>query len=137
LTALGDRQEGHAEMAAKVAYLRTFAEVTQVQMRSILEALRQELDRLAEVNGGLPTPHTGAPAHPGARAPAGSPATGWFTGTPGVPGTPGTPGTPATSGTPGAPAPSGTPAGGSGSTAPSLLTVPPDDQSRPAALSAR
>lgn len=41
-----------AALEAKVAYLRTFAEVTQVQMRSILEALRQELDRLShlEVN---------------------------------------------------------------------------------------
>jgi cell division initiation protein len=35
-----------ADLEAKVAYLRTFAEVTQVQMRSILEALRSELDRL-------------------------------------------------------------------------------------------
>ncbi len=35
-----------ADIEAKVAYLRTFADVTQVQMRSILEALRSELDRL-------------------------------------------------------------------------------------------
>ncbi len=38
-----------AALEAKVAYLRTFADVTQVQMRSILEALRQELDRLAHL----------------------------------------------------------------------------------------
>jgi len=34
------------ELESKIAYLRTFAEVTQVQMRSILQALGQELERL-------------------------------------------------------------------------------------------
>lgn len=41
-----DQVSQQADIEAKVAYLRTFADVTQVQMRSILEALRSELDRL-------------------------------------------------------------------------------------------
>jgi DivIVA domain-containing protein len=40
-------QTQQAALEARVTYLRTFADVTQVQVRSILEALRQELDRLA------------------------------------------------------------------------------------------
>ncbi len=61
-TALGDRVVGHEELTAKLAYLRTFAEVTQVQMRSILDALRQELDRLAVLNSDPSGPgHTAGP----------------------------------------------------------------------------
>jgi cell division initiation protein len=41
-----DQVSQQADIEARVAYLRTFADVTQVQMRSILEALRSELDRL-------------------------------------------------------------------------------------------
>jgi cell division septum initiation protein DivIVA len=95
VTALGDRIDGHEELAAKLAYMRTFAEVTQVQMRSILDALRQELDRLADVNASLPIapgpaaagvggPLTGSPAagSPAAGSPAaGSPAAGLPLGT--------------------------------------------------------
>jgi len=40
-----------ADLEAKISYLRTYAEVTQVQMRSILQALGAELERLA------PPPH--------------------------------------------------------------------------------
>jgi DivIVA domain-containing protein len=64
------------DLEAKVAYLRTFAEVTQVQMRSILEALRDELDRLTHydvrstaMSGPLPVIELGE-----APAPAGRPA---------------------------------------------------------------
>lgn len=34
----------------KVAYLRTFAEVTEVQLRSVLEALTREVDKLGDVS---------------------------------------------------------------------------------------
>jgi cell division initiation protein len=45
--AMGERTSDSAELESKIAYLRTFAEVTQVQMRSILQALGEELDRLS------------------------------------------------------------------------------------------
>jgi cell division initiation protein len=48
-----------ADLEAKVTYLRTFAEVTQVQMRSILDALRGELDRLTSFDV-----RTGPPSEP-------------------------------------------------------------------------
>jgi vacuolar-type H+-ATPase subunit H len=44
--------EDPAEMQylhSRLAYMRTFAQVTQVQLRSILDALRQELDQLTEL----------------------------------------------------------------------------------------
>lgn len=41
----------------RIAWLRTFAEVTQVQLRSVLEALTREVDKL----GDLPTPDQSAP----------------------------------------------------------------------------
>jgi cell division septum initiation protein DivIVA len=44
--------EDPAEMQylqSRLAYMRTFAQVTQVQLRSILDALRQELDQLTDV----------------------------------------------------------------------------------------
>lgn len=34
----------------KIAYLKTFAEVTEVQLRSVLEALTREVDKLGEVS---------------------------------------------------------------------------------------
>ncbi len=40
--------ERHA-LEHKIAYLRTFAEVTEVQLRSVLEALTKEVDKLGEV----------------------------------------------------------------------------------------
>jgi DivIVA domain-containing protein len=46
----------------RIAWLRTFAEVTQVQLRSVLEALTREVDKL----GDLPT----APAPPAAPTPS-------------------------------------------------------------------
>jgi cell division initiation protein len=45
-------QEQASEMQylqSRVAYMRTFAQVTQVQLRSILDALRQELDQLTDL----------------------------------------------------------------------------------------
>ncbi len=51
VTTDGDEQ---AQLEARVAYLRTFADVTQVQVRSILDALRTELDRLAELEVSRP-----------------------------------------------------------------------------------
>jgi len=41
------------ELHERVSYLRTFAQVTQVQLRSVLDGLRQELDKL-----NLPAPDT-------------------------------------------------------------------------------
>jgi vacuolar-type H+-ATPase subunit H len=46
-TPVENRSEAAAELSTRVAYLRTFADVTQVQMRSILDALRRELDQLS------------------------------------------------------------------------------------------
>ena len=52
----GERgREQAAEMQylqERLAYMRTFAQVTQVQLRSILDALRQELDQLTELPTG-------------------------------------------------------------------------------------
>jgi cell division initiation protein len=36
-------------LQSRLAYMRTFAQVTQVQLRSILDALRQELDQLTDL----------------------------------------------------------------------------------------
>jgi vacuolar-type H+-ATPase subunit H len=71
--------EDPAEMQylqSRVAYMRTFAQVTQVQLRSILDALRQELDQLTELPAGPETPSgPETPAAPGAAVGhAGSPA---------------------------------------------------------------
>ena len=38
-----------AALEQKVAYLRTFAEVTEIQLRSVLEALTREVDKLGDV----------------------------------------------------------------------------------------
>jgi cell division initiation protein len=46
-TSAEDRSVEHADLEAQIAYMRTFADVTQVQMRSILDALAQQLDRLS------------------------------------------------------------------------------------------
>jgi DivIVA domain-containing protein len=43
-----DSHREREELEAKIAYLRTFAQVTQVQLRSALAALGQELDKLTE-----------------------------------------------------------------------------------------
>jgi hypothetical protein len=60
----------------RVTYLRTFAQVTQVQLRSILDGLRQELDRLA-----LPEPSPPDPAgRPVEQQRSASPETGRFLG---------------------------------------------------------
>jgi cell division initiation protein len=64
-TAPEARSPERAELLSKVAYLRTFAAVTQVQMRSILDALRQELEQLTGP-GDLGDPgDPGDPADPG------------------------------------------------------------------------
>jgi DivIVA domain-containing protein len=55
-------QEQTSEMQylqSRLAYMRTFAQVTQVQLRSILDALRQELDQLTDLPN---APDTGAVA---------------------------------------------------------------------------
>jgi cell division initiation protein len=55
---LAEEQQHHAPhedpaemqyLQSRLAYMRTFAQVTQVQLRSILDALRQELDQLTEL----------------------------------------------------------------------------------------
>jgi cell division septum initiation protein DivIVA len=59
------RQEDPGEMQnlqSRLAYMRTFAQVTQVQLRSILDALRQELDQLTELPAGPGTPAANGPA---------------------------------------------------------------------------
>jgi cell division septum initiation protein DivIVA len=48
-TSLEDRMGEHQQLEAKLAYMRTFAQVTQVQMRSILDALREELEALTDI----------------------------------------------------------------------------------------
>lgn len=50
-------------LQSRLAYMRTFAQVTQVQLRSILDALRQELDQLTELPTGVGT--TTPPRLPG------------------------------------------------------------------------
>jgi cell division initiation protein len=58
-------QEDPGEMQnlqSRLAYMRTFAQVTQVQLRSILDALRQELDQLTELPAGPGTPAANGPA---------------------------------------------------------------------------
>jgi cell division septum initiation protein DivIVA len=60
VTAPQARRMEQEELLSKVAYLRTFATVTQVQMRSILDALRGELDQLCVLSAGPgPAPGTG------------------------------------------------------------------------------
>jgi cell division septum initiation protein DivIVA len=63
-------QEDPGEMQylqSRLAYMRTFAQVTQVQLRSILDALRQELDQLTELPAGPGTPAANGPAQLPAR----------------------------------------------------------------------
>jgi cell division initiation protein len=58
-----DSAEQTSEMQylqSRLAYMRTFAQVTQVQLRSILDALRQELDQLTELPSG---PEALTPGH--------------------------------------------------------------------------
>ncbi|MEV7806189.1 DivIVA domain-containing protein [Microbispora sp. NPDC088329] len=64
------REAGHGlqsaeaeELERRIAYLRTFADVTQVQLRAVLEGLAHEVDKLGHVPdqaqqlaGGSPTP---------------------------------------------------------------------------------
>lgn len=50
---LSNVSNDHGERRAleqRVAYLRTFAEVTEVQLRSVLEALTREVDKLGDVH---------------------------------------------------------------------------------------
>jgi cell division initiation protein len=54
-------------LQSRLAYMRTFAQVTQVQLRSILDALRTELDQLTE----LPAAPGGSAAPAVSAAPAG------------------------------------------------------------------
>jgi hypothetical protein len=44
--------------------MRTFAQVTQVQLRSILDALRQELDQLTDLPNAPDTPAVAAVSGP-------------------------------------------------------------------------
>jgi cell division initiation protein len=68
-------------LQSRLAYMRTFAQVTQVQLRSILDALRQELDQLTELPAAPGTaPGTGTQATQASSAPqalSGPPAAGW------------------------------------------------------------
>jgi DivIVA domain-containing protein len=51
-----DERAGEMQyLQSRLAYMRTFAQVTQVQLRSILDALRQELDQLTELPTGVGT----------------------------------------------------------------------------------
>jgi DivIVA domain-containing protein len=45
----GEREHYYEQLEAKIAYLRTFAHATQVQLRSTLEALSHEVERLTDV----------------------------------------------------------------------------------------
>ncbi|MBX6385062.1 MAG: DivIVA domain-containing protein [Microbispora sp.] len=45
----GPQSEVVEELERRIAYLRTFADVTQVQLRAVLEGLAQELDKLGHV----------------------------------------------------------------------------------------
>lgn len=51
----------------RIAWLRTFAEVTQVQLRSVLEALTREVDKLGDLPSSPAPPVEGTPAIPGRR----------------------------------------------------------------------
>jgi cell division initiation protein len=61
-----ERSPEHAaemqQLQERLAYMRTFAQVTQVQLRSILDALRQELDQLTDLPQGPATPAVSATA---------------------------------------------------------------------------
>jgi cell division initiation protein len=59
-------------LQSRLAYMRTFAQVTQVQLRSILDALRKELDNLTELPTEVPA-GAGTPVAPGGGVPAGLP----------------------------------------------------------------
>jgi DivIVA domain-containing protein len=59
----GAQEQNSQEMQylqSRLAYMRTFAQVTQVQLRSILDALRQELDQLTDLPNGPDAPATAA-----------------------------------------------------------------------------
>jgi vacuolar-type H+-ATPase subunit H len=63
-------QEQSSEMQylqSRLAYMRTFAQVTQVQLRSILDALRQELDQLTDLPNAPDAPAMAAVAGPASR----------------------------------------------------------------------
>jgi vacuolar-type H+-ATPase subunit H len=51
-------------LQSRLAYMRTFAQVTQVQLRSILDALRQELDQLTDLPNAPDTPAVAAVSGP-------------------------------------------------------------------------
>ncbi|HYY10931.1 MAG TPA: hypothetical protein VE781_08320 [Kineosporiaceae bacterium] len=77
---LAEQQHGSHEdpaemqyLQSRLAYMRTFAQVTQVQLRSILDALRQELDQLTELPAG---PDPAAPGTPARGLPQRTPHTG-------------------------------------------------------------
>jgi len=65
---VAEEQQAHEDpgemqyLQSRLAYMRTFAQVTQVQLRSILDALRQELDQLTELPAGPSTPAGSGPA---------------------------------------------------------------------------
>jgi cell division initiation protein len=51
-------------LQSRLAYMRTFAQVTQVQLRSILDALRQELDQLTDLPNAPDAPTMAAVSRP-------------------------------------------------------------------------
>jgi cell division initiation protein len=50
LGSFGGTDEERSALEQKIAYLRTFAEVTEVQLRSVLEALTREVNKLGDVS---------------------------------------------------------------------------------------
>jgi cell division initiation protein len=52
------------ELERRIAYLRTFADVTQVQLRAVLEGLAQEVDKLGSLpQKGQQTPNGSSPLY--------------------------------------------------------------------------
>jgi cell division septum initiation protein DivIVA len=58
----GEREHYYEQLEARIAYLRTFAHATQVQLRSTLEALSHEVERLTEVPAEAPIEAPGSTA---------------------------------------------------------------------------
>jgi hypothetical protein len=72
----GDGHQHHPPIP-EVEYVRTFAHVAQVQLRSVLDALTEQVDKLGELprleNGGAPHMPPYAPNQPSDRPYAGPP----------------------------------------------------------------
>ena len=66
----GGTMEGGSSPAEEIEYVRTFARVAQVQLRSVLDALNEQVDKLGEVPtlSGAAQAETGKPGGPAAPA---------------------------------------------------------------------